>query len=113
MTTKKEPEDTPNEPATKAELKEATPVAFSSPLDAERAAAAAKAYDAELAELAKNPRTYVDAASGLEKRDYRGPDWAGIPNFYCPNCSHATTEGNDAIHEHRIGAHAAALQAEA
>lgn len=36
----------------------------------------------------------------LENPVFRGEDWSDLPNFYCPLCSYATLDGDDAVFAH-------------
>jgi hypothetical protein len=90
----------PDAPATAAELKEVAPVAYSSPLDQKRAEEDAKAYASDLKGAAREV-----LETGAPGGQYRGPDWNGLPNFYCPYCGFATTAGDTAVHDHIVGIH--------
>lgn len=90
----------PDATATAAELKEVPEVAYSSPLMQKEAEKAAKGYAKDLKAAARQ-----QDATGEPGGKYQGPDWAGLPNFYCPFCGFATTNGDTAVHEHIVGMH--------
>jgi hypothetical protein len=36
---------------------------------------------------------------------FRGEDWSGLPNYYCPLCNYATLDGDTAVISHGMDRH--------
>lgn len=90
----------PDATATAAELKAVPEVAYSSPLMQKQAEAEAAGYAKDLKAAARG-----QSEPGEPGGKYQGPDWAGLPNFYCPFCGFATPNGDTAVHDHIVGQH--------